>query len=231
MGGSANIDGLVADFPGYLEAFERSGRVSASDQRENHRRVLRLLGSFGSVREALADEVFCLSLWAALASWDLIGLNARLVGLETFMLRVRAAATAIDELTGLRLGEPEDSVLVAHLRPLLFNLAITQRRGDVRVATPLVSGSKCLHHLLPNLVVPIDRRYTVPFLGQRSYFQADPIRCLAEAQTAFTTIARAVDLERYVNPERWHTTPTKVVDNAIVGFCVSQGLVPARRLA
>jgi hypothetical protein len=61
-----------------------------------------------------------------------------------------------------------------------------------------VAGSKALHHLLPELVLPIDRTYTAPFLFRtepRDFQERDP-----QAETfpiAFETaqkIASRIDL-------------------------------------
>lgn len=37
-------------------------------------------------------------------------------------------------------------------------------------------------------------------------------------------VARAVDVQNYVGRHPWNTSTTKVIDNAIVGYCVARGL-------
>jgi hypothetical protein len=84
----------------------------------------------------------------------------------------------------------------------------------------LVSGSKALHLLLPDLVVPIDRRYTSTFLYRYSdEFDRDNERqTFGIAFAAFRKIAKAVNPEAYVGTQKVHANPTKVIDNGIIGF-------------
>lgn len=82
----------------------------------------------------------------------------------------------------------------------------------------LVPGSKALHHLLPELVVPIDRAYTQRFFDWPTpRVQYAPEECCFEAFHAFVTIARATHPMQYVR-DGWYTSRTKVIDNAVVGL-------------
>ena len=61
----------------------------------------------------------------------------------------------------------------------------------------LVSGSKALHHLLPDLVVPMDRAYTQKFFcWHNPVFQYSQQDCFSEAFSAFSKIARNVNPEK-----------------------------------
>jgi hypothetical protein len=93
-----------------------------------------------------------------------------------------------------------------------------------RRAPRLVSGTKLYHHLFPELVVPVDRTYTGAFLlayenndfksgsGEKDSFRVG-FRC-------FSRIAVAIrpGLEQYLARHRAHTSITKLIDNAIMGF-------------
>jgi len=89
---------------------------------------------------------------------------------------------------------------------------------------PLVAGSKALHHLFPDLVVPIDRAYTRRFFGWwANQFQNKQEEFFASAFGQFASIARAVNPQSYVGT-RWRSSRTKVLDNAIVAFCMVENL-------
>jgi len=91
-------------------------------------------------------------------------------------------------------------------------------RGGLTLPSRIVLGSKALRHLLPELVVPIDREYTQRFFGWANpTLQNFPERCFREAFAGFAAIAREANPAQYVG-RGWHTSKTKVIDNAIVGL-------------
>jgi hypothetical protein len=110
--------------------------------------------------------------------------------------------------------------------PLRIEVSITQGESIWQVIsslaivsndTPLVSGTKALHHILPELVVPIDRGYTQVFFGWHNpQFQYSQERCFLTAHRFFVEVARMAQPEQYVG-EHWFTSGTKTIDNAIVG--------------
>ena len=89
----------------------------------------------------------------------------------------------------------------------------------------IVTGTKTLHHFLPELVPPMDRRYTDGFfLGAEPKFnslafQADPAGAFAEIWPQMARLAR--QCERPFTDrigKGMHTSLTKCLDNAIVGY-------------
>jgi hypothetical protein len=83
----------------------------------------------------------------------------------------------------------------------------------------LVAGTKTLHHLLPELVPPMDREYTQRFFGWHNpQFQYGQEKCFRSAFGAFAFIAREVNPRQFVGTHAWNTSLTKVLDNALVGL-------------
>ena len=105
--------------------------------------------------------------------------------------------------------------------------AISQRAWQVITAirastseTQIVAGSKTLHHVLPDLIPPIDRQYTFRFFtgqkvipsGERAFLEWFPY--FAEiGQRCRGPIDAAVSRGGLMA-----TGPSKVIDNAIIGF-------------
>jgi hypothetical protein len=97
--------------------------------------------------------------------------------------------------------------------------------------TLLVANSKALHHLLPGLIPPIDRSYTLMFFVGRPYIyrgrDADYFRVL---YPLFQEIAVRCsgEIHRFIAtpPEGMNTSVTKVIDNAILGFMPTQPADP-----
>lgn len=93
-------------------------------------------------------------------------------------------------------------------------------------ATRIVAGSKALHHVLPDLVPPIDRQYTFQFFtGQKAVTTGDEgaflewFPYLAEiGRRAAAEIQEALDRGRFMA-----TGAAKLVDNAIMGFMQGDG--------
>lgn len=101
-------------------------------------------------------------------------------------------------------------------------MALIGRLTIVDNKAPLVACTKALHHLLPDLVVPIDREYTQAFFGWHNpEFQYRQGEFFTQAFAAFADVARSTNPQQYVRDSGWHTSRTKVIDNAIVSLLVS----------
>ena len=88
----------------------------------------------------------------------------------------------------------------------------------------IFAGTKTLHHLLPDLVPPMDRAWTGAFFGWSVLDpQNNQSAILAEAFTAFAEVARATQPSRLVGPGG-RTSATKVLDNALIGYCKVQSI-------
>jgi hypothetical protein len=97
---------------------------------------------------------------------------------------------------------------------------------------PLVAGSKALHHLLPELVPPMDRAYTQQFFGWHNpEFQYGQQKCFRIAFAALALVARRVNPRQFVEAHPWNTSVTKVLDNALVGLlcAVRDGLLTGKQ--
>ncbi len=94
--------------------------------------------------------------------------------------------------------------------------------------TSIVGNSKVFHHLLPNIVPPIDRRYTLKFLfGQESAVNnmdaawrtvqtiiADFFAPLIHNPKTEALIGRWIDRSKEF---QWDILPMKVIDNLVLG--------------
>jgi hypothetical protein len=206
---------LVENFEQCLNDFETLNPFSRPEQYETHARTMDLRMQLGSASRALADDRFLSSLRGTLQAWDMDKRAARLVQTEDFIAAMRKRSLEIEALDKLPLTAAKEKDIDTLWR-LIRSLQITQNQSK------LVASAKALHHLLPELVVPIDRNYTAPFLGreQPNHFQ-NPVqeeRTFRLAFGSFVAISRGADPGKYVGRYRWNTSATKVIDNAIVGL-------------
>ena len=82
-----------------------------------------------------------------------------------------------------------------------------------------MTGTKALHHLLPELVPPIDRTYTIRFFHQNTTMPRGDEDAFREVYPALVEIAaRAGDHLKVNNRSPMNTSRTKIIDNAIIGY-------------
>ena len=90
--------------------------------------------------------------------------------------------------------------------------------------THLVGGTKVLHHLLPNLVPPIDRTYSLKFFYGNDYLSKEESehRTFLQLFRCYYSIAHECeDVINSIYTEKGHamnTSFTKIIDNAVVGY-------------
>lgn len=155
-----------------------------------------------------------------LTSWDRFR-NSLVTGAES----VRALGT----VTLLGSSERDYSDTVSALRPCYDALDLSQSNATI------VVNSKALFHLLPDLVPPIDRQYTVRFFRHRpaewrdskGKFRIVTLPTDLEAQfnmfrdicVEVKRLVDRIDRELFGAELRDHeVTPPKAIDNAIVNY-------------
>jgi hypothetical protein len=115
---------------------------------------------------AAANWDFRESLYRTLQSWGIGQRGSRLLSRADFDTAIVSAAPAIAKLDGVAINDRSLDVdaIAAQLWAVLGTMNIVDNKA------PLVPCTKALHHLLPDLVVPMDREYT-------RTFRSPPHRC------------------------------------------------------
>ena len=208
-------DILISRFPSFLQAFDELCPFNKPGQLRNHLATIKRLRELGSPEAALKDETFLQSLYDTLVAW---GIGARGSVLKLYPVFVSALQARSDEIAELgKFGVDHEDLDLEWVAPRLGSLIKTL--DIVENETKIAGGSKALHHLLPDLVPPMDRAYTKTFFGWNDgQFQYRTEECVAEALRAYVQIAQATNPGQYVKDGCWHSSRTKVIDNAIVGF-------------
>ncbi len=177
-------------------------------------------------------------LYATLAAWgmhrmgDSDSTKTKLTDWKRFHGSLIANATAWHQFRGhdlLRMSASEYSDAVLELRPHYEALDLS-----ISGAT-IVVNSKALHHLLPEFVPPIDRRYTIRFFtqlperwrGANGKFRMISLPSGVDAQfqrfhktcVDIKRLADQVDPALFQEERRRHgVTAPKALDNAIVNY-------------
>jgi hypothetical protein len=221
---AARVADLIQGFPRYVGVFEKSPAFTRIGQLEYHLETIQMRRKHGSAVTAVADDTFLSSLYQTLNAWGIGRRASRLLPEVEFVSAVRARIEDIAELEREVLDAPSLNAerVCDRLWALIEELGITQNN------TPIVSCTKALHHILPDLVVPIDRGYTQRFFRwQNPQFQYDQAGAFRFAFHAFVNVARNADPRQYVGAG-WNSSLTKVIDNAIVGMVTLEKGVSGR---
>lgn len=215
------IDTLVADFDLCVEFYDCSIPFTRSGQYEFHRRTIDRRIAIGSVEVAIHDEQFTELLYQTLQHWGIGRRASRIVPLMEFRRTVAdhaAQLIALELLTIEKVTESDVKSVSTSIDELISDLSIVENRARI------VAGTKTLHHILPNLVPPMDRAWTGAFFGWSTLDpQNSQARILGEAFEAFADIARRTNPSRLIGAG-WRTSSTKVLDNAVIGYCKLQGI-------
>jgi hypothetical protein len=220
------VSELEANFKHCVDTFSSSQRFGGPSLYFHQKTIERRRGH-RTMASLLADDVFFDSLYATLAAWGLHRMgpgNTKLRELSEIRESVRAEAAGLDDLSGLIItdvGAAERGSVVDRVWSILTRLKVSQ------AAAQIVANSKTLHHLLPELVPPIDRQYTFRFFYGRKMLNVEERtaflemfgRLLGVGNTQRETIDKLAG-------EAWNTSRAKVVDNAVMGYVIER-LPPA----
>jgi hypothetical protein len=192
-----------------------------------HAKTIEALARHPTAVDALGDDAFFDYLYATLASWGLHRMgpgNTRLGNIDDLKASFRKQASSIERVQQLqleRLGSRDVRDVAEEAWEIIANLRVGIGK------TQLVGNSKALHHLLPALIPPIDRNYTLKFFVGRPYIYSGQHaeRLFRAVYPLFHEIAVhcADEIHGFLAtpPEGMNTSVTKVIDNAIIGFMLA----------
>lgn len=214
---AARVRALIAGFDRYLAVYDAQPAFRP-DQLAAHRHTIELRRRAGSAAAAAADPEFAASLHRTLRAWGL-GMRASVLLPEpAFAAALAAAIPALAKLDDLRiddLGLPDRAT--DHIWALVSGLGVVENQAKI------VPGTKALHHLLPDLVPPMDREWTGLFFGyQPPRFQSGQQSLFHNMFATFRDIALQVDLASRVTGLAWRTSTSKLLDNAAIGYCQAE---------
>ncbi len=193
-------------------------------------KLLAICSSYGSASKAIDDDNLFYWLEKTLKAWQmnrgLKGGSLAARGAMKNSLRspeIRQAIKGIEDLSisDLRVLTPP---VFQTLQKAMWGICITNAESKI------VANSKTLHFLMPSLVPPIDRRYTMRFFYDRDVSPALQIEAFEQIFKQFHLIAISDSnkLRELVHSHPFDTGEAKVIDNAIIGYCIEEGLVEKR---
>jgi len=218
------LQGRFAFYANYLD----SNNIFSGPSVYFHKKAIEFIRDNG-LEAALGDNSFFEYLYATLASWGLHRMGktkTKLVDFEEFKGSIKRQKDQLLELKGKRISNMKNKASREEITIKLAELINSLKVG--RGETKLIYNSKTLHHLLPNLMPPIDTQYTLQFF----YYRKRPSHIDNRFQEIYPKFVEiAVSNKKYIRRKvekcwrtgvGFHTSETKVIDNAIVGFIKTQ---------
>jgi len=212
------VNDLIAGFDQYVQAFN-DGNPFTGPSIYFHHKTLAVLRQHSTPCSALHSDEFLDYLYATLASWGMHRMGpggAKLADMSQIKDSFAHQEASIREVQSLSMCTIP-SAHVSHVISTVWDILDSLRVGTS--GTKLVANSKALHHLLPALVPPIDRAYTLRFFYDNTTLSKGDEVTFKEIYPYFHRIAvtRREQIASHLGTGM-NTSETKVIDNAIVGF-------------
>ena len=155
-----------------------------------------------------------------LEKWNMNQRRAKLVNFEIFMKSLIDNAEKIKSLSGNSILNFDDKHIIGTLSNLFKELVLVETKSI------LVTFSKTLHFFLPDLIVPIDRKYTIDFFkiyGNKLINEDVQLSLFISLHEAFSKFAKQYNLISYVEKSSdWNLSIPKIIDNLIIGNKIVQ---------
>jgi len=168
--------------------------------------------------------------YSTLIAWNMNQRGASLNGFDEFKESIKKSRGGISSLRRYRIDylDKDDVKDVLDVADSLFcdlDLVGISSLTRKKIRSKLVAFSKTMHFMLPDLIVPIDRTYTLNFFYNNSQLHTDhdpekndrnQIKTFNELYDKFWQLSQKHDLGQYLD-DKWNRNVPKVIDNAIIG--------------
>lgn len=193
-----------------------------SPSRYFYKKIIEKHNKIKNISRLLKDKEFIELIYCALDSRNMNQRGSKLVQYPIFTKSIESQASILDKLYKVRLESiPTDKKeqIFDYLKILFTKLNITTWK------TKVVWISKTLHFLLPNLVPPIDRTFTMEFLYGHINYKTwkNEAKNFIEILSWFEMISKKLKLAKSdIDFEWWNTSIPKLIDNAIIWYIKTQ---------
>jgi hypothetical protein len=182
-----------------------------------YKKIFNLRANFPDIESFLKNEYNCEILYACLTSWDMNSRGAKMKYFDGFK------ETLINCIEHFKKLENLDRQIKPNVIELLPSLALTYESLNLmQTNSKLVSNSKILHYLFPNILMPIDRENTLVYLyGEKARTYESMKRYRDIIEFSYKIINRKDNWANFQD-KRWNTTAPKMIDNAIIMIRIEQ---------
>lgn len=204
---SEKVNYLINEMPRLNKSFNEWGYKKGPDLYFYKRTMSEIKKN--KLENLLKSKEFIELIYATLVSWDMNSRRARIKYFDEFFKNIIENKENFLDLSVFSLDAIPDDKLVeikSKLKYLYSRSALMTSQGK------LVSNSKTMHFILPNLIMPMDRANTLTFFYENTNESENKFLEIFECSRH---IAKSVDLTKYLDDE-WNQTIPKTIDNAIM---------------
>ncbi len=187
-----------------------------------YRELITMHRNVQDIVKLIKKDEFCKKLYETLGAWNMNQRGAILNKFEIVKESIRQHEPYLVDLYKNKLDsissleDKNGQKIIRDLEFVFCHLEIMKSKRRI------VGVSKAMHFLLPDLVMPIDSTYTMPyFYGTNKYNE----KAEREFQTYLDIFTKAHRItttlkltDRDINGGKWNTSVPKLIDNAIIGF-------------
>ncbi len=215
------ISSSRAAFFSYVEKCNKDYR--SSHELALYRELILMHRKFGNLELLLEEEIFLKKMHETLGKWNMDQRGARLAPLCDIVKSVRSLEIYLFKLYEFKVyGDKNNDILnIKQLLEKVFcNLKIMESSRRI------VGVSKALHFLLPDLIMPIDGKFTLPAFFGYNKISNTPRKEFSDFWEIIGTtfeITESLELNQSdVDGIKWNTSVPKLIDNAIIGLMKSE---------
>lgn len=175
-----------------------------------YRRVTELRKKY-PLQKLFNNIYFIELLYATLTAWDMNARGAKMKYFDEFRENILKNRLVFEELESFKLSKisVEQYIQIkSKLEKLYEDLHVMKTGGK------LVSNSKIMHFLLPDLIMPMDRQNTLRFFFGHTAESGQKFLDLVECSFR---IAKRLDLSKLLD-EGWNRSVPKIIDNSIICY-------------
>jgi len=187
-----------------------------------YREIIDVHRNVQDIIKLIKNDDFCRNLYLTLEAWDMDKRGARLneydILKESILQHgpylIDLYTNKLDSISSLE--DKNGQKIIRDLEFVFCHLEVMKSKRRI------VGVSKAMHFLLPDLVMPIDSTYTMPyFYGTNKYNE----KVEKEFQTYLDIFTKAQQITKKLklsandaDGKEWNTSVPKLIDNAIIGF-------------
>jgi hypothetical protein len=206
------------------------------------KRLRELLRS-GSYVHVCKDLEYIELLYATLTAWGMNSIRggAKLQNFETFKENIENSdISTLKNLEKHKLNDTEDIEKLREPIKRLYDY-LAEKNRVMRTNKAIVGVSKTIHHLLPHLLMPVDKQHTIDYLSNLEEYQIDKSshdsfenywECIKVShQIAKRLVERGIrvpsewtprDPNLQIEDRPMDTSIPKMIDNALIGLSIEK---------
>jgi len=228
-----NYQDLKNNYSKYLDIATNIGDIFGGPSLHFHKRAL------NEIDRDFLGETHLEMIYATLASWGMHRMGdtkTKMVDFDKFKSSVLTHEKILTDLKGLKIEDVSNGELpeiIKKLSDICFALKTSESNSQI------VGNSKTLAHILPNIIPPIDRQYTIrffpceptTFLNDIGKLKQVPNFRNSEEKEYFSHIIyKTYDFINHIKTDKqielqnsFNTSYPKIFDNLIVTYVRSVG--------